>query len=213
MRVLGRVMLLVGVTALFMFYEGDFSPGSLWPAKRSGESPLPLDQLEPSLSYAPQPGRWLELGIGAERGQVKIITNADIVDPVDPELEQSWHYTMEYQLIGRGGEVLEAGDYHHRTRVTLHARPDGEPVPGQFYLDSGRLPADGRRIMLQTAKGAPARLRVRLADAGPGVAGVSVRVYRRRDRSVQQWHRLWRRLTEEDSPCINQASHLRKEEG
>lgn len=154
-----------------------------------------------SLSYQLSRERWTEFTLGPAVDRVKGLTNCVIgIDPVNQGDVQKFHYAIDYQILDKSGEqVLHQGTYHFQSKVSLFTDSQGgEASPASFLDTPEEMSADGR-IMQLNLKGLPLELeekqiRFKIASTDPGVLGVLLRVYTRRQTMAKDGSNLWTRL-------------------
>lgn len=136
---------------------------------------------------------------------LRILTNANL-QSIEAAREQlradpawRWHYAIEVEEMDSAGKTLRRRAHHFRRNLVEMRMPDGRSGTGSFYLENDvplPLPSASLRINF-AASVKPARVRIRLLEAAPGIDDILVRVAVPAPSSQRKAETMWRRLSDE----------------
>ena len=199
MRLLGRglmVALLLMVAGWVFISEGFSETVGQWLDGNRVDSER-LDQAQRSMAYVLDRERWVEFPLSGHGEVIKVLSNASLPKGLAGDPEHIWSYALEYQVIGAQHAMLDEWTYHHRTRVSYYRdNTTGKHTPRHFFYGLEQFPANAAvmRINLNEMDG-PVALRMRLAEADPGIGDVIVRVYQPNPTPKHRMATTWQRLS------------------
>ncbi|MDX1606068.1 MAG: hypothetical protein R3202_07725 [Candidatus Competibacterales bacterium] len=209
MRRLGRLLLLslllLGLIALW--YSG-WQPGVSLPL-RGGQSEDPrLAGARLHLTYTLHREDWLSVPLLGSDAPVRVLSNATLAGTPANFADARWRYALEYQLLDRSGDLIEARPYHHISRVVRYRDADsGEVRTALFYLEPRQILLSTRTLAIRPPAGAvAATLRLRLADSDPELPEVVARVYQQEQLPERELGVRWQRLNRTQQTEIARAS-------
>ncbi|MFV2066638.1 MAG: hypothetical protein ACC645_06620 [Pirellulales bacterium] len=156
-------------------------------------------------SFVVSEGKWLTVGVPREATHLRVMSNAALVEKtslIAPNVagRPGWHYTIEYELVGSKGDVIDGGKYHFRTRVTQFMPfGGGTPVRDTLFADCEVVACDTRSMLypLGQSRRDGRQLRLRLASRDGEIRDVAIRVYYRHERPRFASRFAWSRLSPE----------------
>jgi len=160
-----------------------------------------VPEAAPSIVYQLDKERWTSFPIPPGQNPIKVLSNVGLPDSyrnVKLPDDQEWHYAIEFQVFDGSGKVLREGVYHHKTKLTKYRDEIRKrELVAAFFLTPRVQPSDGRS-MLVNLKGMsnPKKLRMRLAELGPEIQGLFVRVYGPQQNSEFKLRSIWQRMTD-----------------
>lgn len=163
-----------------------------WRVRRANEATLSaVDLLDQT--------QWLIYVLPPGQPMVRVITNASLPQSfIAATPTEEWQYVLQYQVLGRTGEVLLDREYAHRTQLTTYTDAQtGETFTRRFYLHGERLPANGK-VMVINLHDLPeeaTQLRLRVAAPPAPILDVVARVYCRESETIQKLPGTWQRLS------------------
>jgi len=154
-------------------------------------------------SFVTSQGVWLTVNIPHEATHVRVMSNAALREGAPPPAldasgRSGWQYAIGYELVGRHGDVIDRGQYHFRTRITLFLPSGGgTPESETFFANSKYVACDTRSLLYPLARyHRDARwLRLRVASRDADIHDVAVRVYYRHERPRFSSRFAWFRLS------------------
>ncbi len=183
MRIVRRYhVLLLLILALILWYA--WPQLLLWQEQRTGGRPLDQARLEASYSsiaYVLDRHRWTTFPINPALQPLRLVSNATLpaeaAASADPDV--TWSYAIEIQFLDANGNILRNHTRYYRSRVTRYRDTRfAKPITASFYIDPRLQPTDGRVSMVNLRRlTAARRMRVRIAQADPGIRDVVLRVY------------------------------------
>jgi hypothetical protein len=178
-----------------------------------------IEDARPSNAYIQQGDNWLEFQLDGNGSSVHVVSNSSVPHTAVPGDAGVWWYAFEYQLLDKGGTLLQEGVYHHRTHVTRYREASqGRLLTRNFFLDQQQVPTDGRRMIVPlNASGSPVWLRLRVRHADPALHGVMFRVYEQETFAEHKLEYRWQRLSAPKKALLARSNvygpeHLRNEE-
>ena len=207
MRMLGRTLLLLMAVA-----SGLLMAQRMWGALRWDELAAVLsgriENALPSTGYVAVDDRWLEFKLTAQSGAVRVRSNGVVDAHAEYEPGTEWWYSFEYQFLDGQGRLLQAGVYHHRTRLTRFSDPKtGRVEARNFLLDPALDPTDGRSMLVDLrGMRSPAAVRIRPLDKAPELQSLIFRVYEEVSNPEERLGLLWQRLPESKKTRLAAAS-------
>ncbi|MEN8216825.1 MAG: hypothetical protein ABFS56_10715 [Pseudomonadota bacterium] len=147
--------------------------------------------------------KWTEFSLLPKYKLIKVLSNVTVPQALSLNSELEWRYVLQYQLLDKEGNILDQGNYHHRTKATVY-QDNNELLRPVFYLSSEQ-PTDGRYMFIHLLQNA-AVLRVRLQSADPDVVDVAIRVHWRNKMAEDKLDYMWHRLNEKKKKAFARAS-------
>ena len=146
---------------------------------------------------------WITFQIPDTSKAIRLLTNASVANPETPVVTQAdprlgWRYSVSYQLTDQKGKIIDAADYHFRSRVeSLVDVATGQPVYPMFFEDASV--ATQTRIMQiglsSFTDKKPSLIRVRFKAADTNIRTVVARVMSQVERPDAHERTTWNRLS------------------
>lgn len=136
------------------------------------------DGVSTSLAYAIRPGQSIHFALNAPDRQLRLLTNAALAAGTDPEGDERHIYAIDYALVS-DSDVLREGRYWFRGRGEFLLDKAGARLPINRYGGEAGLAVLSTQLSFlgyADVSGAE-ELRLTLAEVGPGMQEVAVRVY------------------------------------
>lgn len=160
-----------------------------------------LEEAVPSQVYFLHTNRWLEFDIPIDVPLVRLISNASVAPESQTLPGTRWPYAIEYQLLGRHGQMIAEGIYHFiGEQLAFLDKQSGKPVEVNFYLERQFRPLGGRRCLLNLNDPAMAGaevLRVRLHSRHPDLLEVALRAHFQLKIPERKVAYMWNRLSDD----------------
>jgi hypothetical protein len=215
MRIHFRSICVLGLLVLGAAY----GPGivSVRGTTGGGGAPLPQALLSHATSdpaFVLPIDRWLDFDLPDGISATRLLSNASLTDAVrflsDEEvLTKEWSYRIQYELRGRGADLIDSGVYHFRTKLDRYRDPQsGDAWSARFYDSQKSGIAVTQEMVLdrQSFDREPQWLRLRLESADPGIEEVVVRANGRLERADSQLTHAWRRLSPDRRTQLSSSS-------
>lgn len=154
---------------------------------------------DPSVVYVLGKDRWTEFNIPHGISLLRVVTNPTLPSNlrVDPAL--SWPYTLQYEFLDSGGNVLLRRDYSYRASLRQYQdQTTGARFSSSFYLEPKLMPTDGHIVTLNLLNlPQVASLRVKILQADPAILDVAFRAYMEEKVPDFRIAHRWLRLSDE----------------
>ncbi len=194
-----------------------FTGATLWMAQWTWQwlttefSELKVDRraedAESTVTYVLAEDRWTEFAVTGQGDAIRVFSTANVPAGARSEDNPPLTYALQYQLLSRGGEVLEDRVYHQRTRLANFVGAQGDVFSPYFYQGIDVIPGRSQRLMIDLGGlRRPAVLRLRLAEYAAPITDVTVRVYERAGASLGTTPRHFDRLTLRQQYILGNAS-------
>jgi len=147
--------------------------------------------------------QWSEFYVASDATSIRVMTNGALRDTELPQESQTdprsgWRYSIEYQLVDSGGNVLKESTYHLRSGVRELVDADtGEVIDPLVFGKTSMVATQTRFIQIPIAtKGVrPRRVRIRAGEKDPEVVEVVARVRTRHERPHYKDRTTWKQIS------------------
>ena len=206
MRKLGYfiILLLIIVPTSFLLGKIDFFVFILDQDKEKQEL---LETSDFSLTHRQVDEHWLEFSLTHSSDSIRLLSNAVISEEFSTELDEIWHYAIEYQFLDENNAVITQQIYHHRSKITWLENESGQLQSQTFFLNKDLVPTSASEILLRTnAYPSLAKIRVRTHSTSPQIQFVFFRLYEREVLPDNKIDYLWQRMTIEEQERMSRFS-------
>lgn len=203
MRWLGRSLVALVFSWGLFFY---LIPGvsALWQQARPMSANI--DRAKPSTFFPLNERQWLSFDIPQESDLFRFYSHAALKPGIPDE---PVGYTIDYQWLDEGGEILQERQHHITTRpsASLPQADDSPPQALRFY-DHQRSQPSRDHALYFTASAQPnarsLRLRVNTMDAN--IDEIGVRPYQQHQRPPVDVDISWQRMSSEQRDLLSRGS-------
>lgn len=199
MRVLGRILVLLSILPVALW-----GAGAIWSALAAwrgegGTAPAarPAEKLRPVPTYVLGDNRWTVFPLAGRQPGIRLVSHADVVPEEGVRPEWGWRYSLEYEVLDGGGEVIDAGAPHYQAGLPEFT-DQTEAVAS--YLGAATLPTfrSTTSIALEDLPEDAAAIRLRAGATDEGVEAVNARIYAPEAVAQRELAVAWQRMSARD---------------
>ena len=167
-----------------------------------------------SLTFELRKDQWTTFKIPQLAVRLRVLTNAALFETPDPHVFEGvkrpgWRYSIDYQLLGKSGNVVHESEYHFRANIAQYRDVEtGEVFSPSFFQNKPSIPINTRTLFLaldQYEEPIDA-IRVRLANHEPAISDVVVRVLNQQLRHGYDKSFTWTRLSTRNRERLSRSN-------